>query len=114
MVEGNAAGGWELGPIKDKPILLSDGTIVAPSSTEDHGWRLHMEFSGDLGKSWTIGEPLNDGGKIGLIQPTLLDHGDGGLQLLCRSRNGRIYQSWSSGSGEELGGAGCDGSGESE
>jgi alpha-L-rhamnosidase len=46
---------------------------------------------------------LNDGGKPGLIQPTLLDHGNGaqgGLEMLCRSRNGFIYQSWSSDSGK--------------
>jgi predicted neuraminidase len=92
-----------LGPTKDKPIQLADGTILAGSSTENDGWKVHVERSTDGGKTWTKGEPLNDGGKPGLIQPTLLDHGNGaqgGLEMLCRSRNGFIYQSWSSDSGK--------------
>ena len=34
-----------LGPIKDKPVLLSDGTLLCPSSTEDAGWQAHMEWT---------------------------------------------------------------------
>jgi len=34
-----------LGPIKDKAVLLPDGTLLCPSSTEDHGWQIHMEFT---------------------------------------------------------------------
>jgi predicted neuraminidase/lysophospholipase L1-like esterase len=88
-----------LGPIKDKPIQLADGTIVCPSSTEDGGWRVHMEFTKDLGKTWTKSPPLNDGEKVRLIQPAILDHGNGTLQILCRSRQQKIVELHSSDSG---------------
>lgn len=86
-----------LGPIKNKPIQLSDGTILSGSSTEDHGWRAHIERSTDGGKSWTFIGPLNDPKKIGVIQPTLLTHADGSIQMLCRttSDNGHIAECWS-------------------
>ena len=40
-----------LGPIKNKPVQLADGTIVAGSSTEAVGtdaWRVHVERTRDL------------------------------------------------------------------
>ena len=44
-----------LGPIKDKPIQLPDGTILAGSSTEGGGlWRVHFERTPDLGRSWQL------------------------------------------------------------
>jgi len=74
-----------LGPIKNKAIQLSDGTILSPSSTEDSGWKVHMEMSSDNGATWTKTSPLNDGKAAKLVQPTVLDHGNGNLQALCRS-----------------------------
>ncbi len=84
-----------LGPIKDKPVLLSDGWLLSPSSTEDHGWQVHIELSGDMGKTWTKSPPLNDPGKISLIQPTLLEHPGGKVQMLCRSKNNTVFTAWS-------------------
>jgi predicted neuraminidase len=89
-----------IGPAKDKPIQLSDGSILSPSSTEGHGNLIHLETSTDLGATWTKSDPLNDGKKIGLIQPTLLDHGGGLIQLLCRNRHGNIFQAWSHDNGK--------------
>jgi predicted neuraminidase len=83
-----------LGPIKDKPTLLKDGTLLCPSSTEDHGWQIHMEFLTPDGKTWQKTNALNDAKTTGLIQPTILNHGDQ-LQLLCRSRQRFIYTAWS-------------------
>lgn len=74
------------GPVKNKPILMKDGKLLCPSSTEDHGWRLHMEWTSDNGLTWTRTGPLNDGVKQHAIQPTVLTHADGSLQALCRSR----------------------------
>src|SRR5204863_528773 len=31
-----------IGPVKDKPLELTDGTILAGSSTEDGGWKVHV------------------------------------------------------------------------
>src|SRR3954454_22454868 len=89
-----------IGPVKDKPIELADGTLLSPSSTEDKGWRVHMERTSDLGKTWSRTEPLNDGQTIRAIQPTILDHGGGVLQILCRTRHEKIYQSWSKDDGK--------------
>jgi predicted neuraminidase len=91
-----------LGPIKDKPIQLQDGTLLCPSSTEDaglrvfsQGWRVYLERSGDLGQTWRRLGPLNRAQEIDAIQPCLLTHGGSRLQLLARSRSGRIAQAWS-------------------
>ncbi|MEI6950304.1 exo-alpha-sialidase [Paraflavisolibacter sp. H34] len=87
-----------LGPIKNKPIQLSDGTILSPSSTEGQGWRAHIERSTDGGKTWKFIGPLNDPKKVGAIQPTLLTHADGRIQMLCRTPNntdGHIVECWS-------------------
>src|SRR5262245_43439306 len=45
-----------LGPIKNKPVRLADGTLVAPSSTESPEqpsiWRVHFERTSDDGLTW--------------------------------------------------------------
>ncbi len=79
-----------LGPIKNKPVMTPGGWIVSPSSTEDEGWKGHLEISRDRGKSWEKTAPVNDPREFGLIQPTVLIHSDQSLQLLFRSRQGRI------------------------
>lgn len=88
-----------LGPIKDKPTLLPDGRLLCPSSTEDQGWRIHFEWTRDLGKSWERTPPVNDGQQFGLIQPTILRHPGGKLQALCRSKQHRIVETWSTDGG---------------
>ena len=87
------------GPIRNKPIALADGTILCGSSTEHDGWRAHIErVSPDL-TDWAKTPPLNDGVKLGLIQPTILQHANAKLQILNRSRQGRIVEMWSSDNG---------------
>jgi predicted neuraminidase len=89
------------GPIKNKPELLADGRLLSGSSTEDQGWRVHMEWTSDQGKTWQRTAVLNDGQKVHAIQPTILRHGDSTLQILCRSRGtGRILQAWSQDGGK--------------
>ena len=43
-----------LGPIKNKPVVLSDGSWLSPSSTEGNpeGWLTHFERSRDQGRTW--------------------------------------------------------------
>src|SRR5216684_2868980 len=48
-----------LGPIKNKPVQLPNGDILSPSSIEDSGWRVHFEWTGDLGKTWHKTDPVN-------------------------------------------------------
>ena len=89
------------GPIKNKPIQLGSGRILCGSSTEDHGWRVHMEWTDDLGKTWSRSDVLNDGKTLDVIQPTILQHEGGRLQILCRGRGtGRIVDSSSRDSGK--------------
>ncbi len=92
-----------LGPIKNKPVQLADGTIISPSSSEDHGWRLHMERSEDGGKTWTATPPLNDPAKIRAIQPSLLIHPHNRLQAVGRTRSSGIFEVWSEDAGRTWG-----------
>ncbi len=85
-----------VGPIKNKPVILKDGTLLCPSSHEYQGWTVHVESTRDL-KSWTVVGPLNDPNELSAIQPTILQYPDGRLQMLCRTprKHGFIAQAWS-------------------
>ncbi len=87
------------GPIKNKPVLLSNGDLLCPSSTEIDGWRVHMERTSDMGETWERTGALN-GKKQGAIQPTILVHNDGKLQILNRSIGKKIFTSWSTDNGK--------------
>lgn len=90
-----------LGPIKNKPVLLANGELWCPSSTEGKGgWRVHFEVTPDFGKTWRKVGPLNDGKTIQAIQPSLLTYKNGDMQILCRSRNRAIVESWSKDGGK--------------
>ncbi len=84
-----------LGPVKNKPVQLQDGSILCGSSTEHTGWLVHMEYTSDLGSTWKKSEPLNDRTQFGAIQPTILVYRSGRIQILCRSRQSKITESWS-------------------
>jgi predicted neuraminidase len=92
-----------LGPIKDKPVLLPSGTLLCASSTEDAGWRVHIERTSDGGNTWSKTEPLNDPKTFGLIQPSILNHASAGIQVLCRSQQKWIVESWSHDDGKTWG-----------
>jgi predicted neuraminidase len=86
-----------IGPVKNKPVELADGTLVCPSSTEHDGWRLHLETTRDLGNTWMRIGPINDGKSAGAIQPSILFHPDGRWQILARDRRrvGNVWTTWS-------------------
>lgn len=91
------------GPAKNKPIVLPDGTWLSGISTEGGKWTARVERSRDQGKTWTQSAPLNDAAVIRTIQPTLIRHGDGRVQMLCRTQEGKISETWSSDGGETWG-----------
>ena len=100
VVSENAGRSWSapyrlpngvLGPIKNKPIQLSDGVIVSGSSTEHAGWRVHFERSRDGGATWEVIGPVHDGKTVGAIQPAILRHGGRRLQAIGRSRQNRVF-----------------------
>ena len=83
-----------LGAVKNKPVVLKSGRIVAPSSTEFHsafGWRSHFEYSDDGGATWKISAPRISW--IETIQPAIILEKDGVLRALMRSRDGYVAQS---------------------
>lgn len=88
-----------IGPVKNKPILLNNGNLFAPSSKEGNGWKIHFEVTKDNGKTWRTIGPI-DGPEINAIQPSILQHGNGKLQILARTRNRAIVESWSLNNGE--------------
>ncbi|MDP3469417.1 MAG: sialidase family protein [Daejeonella sp.] len=88
-----------LGPIKNKPVQLMDGTILSPSSTETmENWKVHIERSIDQGKTWQR-IPVDPDTEFGVIQPSILTYPDGRLQILCRSKEGNVIESWSDDNG---------------
>jgi len=84
-----------LGPIKNKPVQLANGVVLSPSSAEDDGWRVHLERSAGHHGLWERSHPLNDGRAVAAIQPSILTHDNGRLQLLSRTKQGRIAEAWS-------------------
>ncbi|MBI3863900.1 MAG: exo-alpha-sialidase [Planctomycetia bacterium] len=91
------------GPIKNKPVQLASGDILCPTSSEHDGWRVHFERTSDLGKTWTRTEPLNDGKKIGAIQPSVLFLGGDKLLALGRTQQKKIYRIASNDAGKTWG-----------
>ena len=98
-----------LGPIKNKPVRLADGSIISPSSTETDErpstWRIHFERSNDRGQSWSVVRPpgASDGEEIQAIQPSILIHPGGRLQAVGRTRSGRVFETWSDDEGRSWG-----------
>tara|TARA_R110002050_G_scaffold53118_2_gene120860 strand:- start:112064 stop:113989 length:1926 start_codon:yes stop_codon:yes gene_type:complete len=90
-----------LGPIKNKPVLLENGTLLLPSSVEGNGWNLRMESTPDFGKTWVMGDTLSKGvNKINAIQPSVLFHENGKLQQVGRTRNRHLFSTWSEDNGK--------------
>lgn len=86
------------GPVKNKPVLLTDGSLLAPNSLEDNKkWRCVTDRSTDGGKTWKSSLEIdidrfgeND---RGVIQPTLWESAPGKVHMLTRSSSERIYRS---------------------
>lgn len=90
-----------LGPIKNKPVQLANGTILHPSSTEskdEKQWHIHIELSDSTGHNWRKVAINCD--TFGVIQPAALFHPGNRLQLVCRSRQNVIVQTFSDDNGE--------------
>lgn len=104
-----------LGPIRAKPLVLADGTVVSGTSVESYrSWAVWIERSTDNGKTWTKAGPITvapqsgPGAKgdapaavpgsdewsrtEGIIQPSVVSLGGDHLRLYARStaRTGKI------------------------
>lgn len=80
-----------LGPIKNRPLQLQDGSIVSPSSVEisEERWLSHIEISDDHQKTWTV-QPINHPADLNTIQPSVVEYKNGKLQIFCRSKEGVV------------------------
>jgi len=82
-----------VGPVRAKPLVLPDGTIVSGSSTESyHSWAVWIERSTDDGKTWAKIGPLappptdpDSNQREGIIQPSVVSLGYRHLRLYARS-----------------------------
>jgi predicted neuraminidase len=92
-----------IGSVKNKPILLEDGTLICPSSTEGNGWHVHFEMTKDHGKTWSKTENINNYKVHNIIQPSILTYPNGKMQILCRSKNSVLVSAWSEDNGKTWG-----------
>lgn len=107
LVAGDVGG---RGPVKNKPIRLSNGYLAAPASIEsDSLWDAFIDISPDGGETWIssnlvpvcragynmpdrVYDPRHLYGK-GLIQPTLWESEAGHVHALMRSTSSAVYRS---------------------
>ncbi len=88
------------GPIRAKPLVLSNGTIISGTSVESyHSWAAWIERSTDNAKTWTRIGPISapassavTSGTYGIIQPSVVQLENGAIRLYARSTEqiGRI------------------------
>lgn len=95
-----------IGPVKNKPVQLVDGTLYSGSSAEGlksgPSWQIHFERSNDNGLTWEhIGVPTGEV-TVGAIQPSLL-LGFGQMMAVGRTRNGQVFWTKSSDRGNSWG-----------
>ncbi|MCU1326064.1 MAG: putative neuraminidase (sialidase) [Bryobacterales bacterium] len=89
------------GPIRAKPLVMDDGTVVSGTSVESyHSWAVWIERSTDNGKTFRRVGPITVPGldtihnrsSSGLIQPSVISMGGKHVRLYARSTSdiGRI------------------------
>lgn len=105
LVQGDVGG---RGPVKNKPILLSDGSWLAPASIEykEGGrevWKAFADRSEDGGKTWRRsadfvtstspdGKPDPRFRGVGAIQPTFWESEPGNVHALLRTGSGKVWR----------------------
>ena len=96
LVPGDNDGGR--GPVKNKAIRLSNGTVVAPASKETvtKNWKCFVDISYDDGLTFQhsnfVLRPKKNLKPVGMIQPTLWED-EKGLHMFIRTNAGHIYRS---------------------
>lgn len=78
------------GPVRAKPISLSDSTLLAGTSVESHRcWTPYVDRSTDGGATWLRSNAFNEATGHNQIQPTLFVGREGKVIALMRSKNPR-------------------------
>lgn len=99
LVPGDISGGR--GPVRNKPIYLTDGSILAPGSTELGEWKCFFDRSTDGGATWQRSADVRLSSEWlekydclngrGIIQPTLWQT-NAGVHAMMRSSEGFIFR----------------------
>ena len=112
MVAGDVSGGR--GPVRNKPISLSNGSVVAGGSIEKGIWSAFVDVSTDGCVTWKKSAPIEIAGLMynagektaesniavseqsfygrGVIQPSLWESAAGKVHMLLRSSEGYVYR----------------------
>ena len=120
LVPGDVSGGR--GPVRNKPIRLKSGRVLAGGSTEHGIWQAFADISDDDGRTWRKSTPVmsknlhyRQGERTaasdiavssqsfygrGVIQPSLWQSADGSVHMLLRSSEGFVYRADSKDGGE--------------
>lgn len=116
MVAGDVSGGR--GPVRNKPIALTNGTVLAGGSIEKGEWTAFVDVSSDDCHTWEKTAPIKIAGLVyeagektaesniavseqsfygrGVIQPSLWEGEAGKVHMLLRSSEGYVYRADSS------------------
>lgn len=120
LVEGDNSGGR--GPVRNKPIRLTCGRVLAGGSTEHGIWQAFADISDDNCKSWRKSSAVKIANLVyekgektaesniavssqsfygrGVIQPSIWEDEQGLVHMLLRSSEGFVYRSDSHDNGE--------------
>ena len=112
MVAGDVSGGR--GSVRNKPIALSNGTVLAGGSIEKGEWTAFVDVSDDSCATWEKTAPIKIAGLVyqagektaesniavseqsfygrGVIQPSLWESAAGKVHMLLRSSEGYVYR----------------------
>lgn len=104
LVPGDVGG---RGPVKNQPIVLADGSWLAPASTEKENgrrdvWRAFADRSRDHGKTWQRSDDFAIDADLhgpGAIQPTFWQSAPGKVHALMRTGAGALWRADSSDNG---------------
>jgi alpha-L-rhamnosidase len=91
-----------MGSEKNKAVQLEDGTILSPTADRNGFFKsgeILVEISTDEGETWTPSALAAAGEVERAIQPAILVHPDGRLQMVARGREGKIPTTWSNDKG---------------
>ncbi len=93
LVPGDAGG---RGPVKNKPIILSGGSWLAPASTEYRLWEAFADRSEDQGATWRRSADFQVDRNVfkgkGAIQPTFWESAPGRVHALLRACAGSAWR----------------------
>lgn len=84
------------GPVRSKPIILSDGAWLAPASTELGLWKPFADRTDDRGKTWSRSYDFEIDRKelkgSGAIQPTFWEYAPAKVAALLRTQAGKVWR----------------------